>query len=150
MATAARFRRDLTDFVRKTGISLDLVLRKLALDGFRKVLLRSPVDTGRFRSSWRVAVNGLDDSVAEELPKDTASAAGVSQGSDPTPTEIARGNDILSARFGDTINITNNLPYAVPIEEGHSGQAPQGVLRLSFDELVAEFGAVVDKVRKGA
>lgn len=32
-------------------------------------------------------------------------------------------------KLGDTAYLVNNLPYAVPLEYGHSSQAPAGMVR---------------------
>ena len=44
---------------------------------------------------------------------------------------------------GDVIYLTNNLPYAVPLEEGYSKQAPAGMVALTvqdFQSVVAQIG----------
>ena len=41
------FNADLQRFADKTGVKLDLVVRKVALDIYEKVTVKTPVDTGR-------------------------------------------------------------------------------------------------------
>lgn len=137
--------KDFDFFVKKTKIAADVVLRKLALDGYGLVLLKSPVDTGRFRGSWRLSVEVVDLSI---LPK--TGNPQLSAGAPPSSEELSRSNAVASATFGQTIFISNNLPYAVRLENGYSTQAPGtgAILKRSLDELVADFRVVVAAVRK--
>ena len=43
-------------------------------------------------------------------------------------------------KLGDTAYLVNNLPYAVPLEYGHSSQAPAGMVRVT----IAEFQQIVE------
>lgn len=151
MATLT-FARSITTFVEKTGVRADQVLRKLGLDAFQGVLLKSPVDTGRFRASWRITINRVDLST---IPPPDAPTMSVAEAKDAYRVLLAGAQsaqqaaaviEVGKAVFGDSINITNNLPYAEKLEDGWSGQAPQGVLKLTFQEIVSEFDAVVRKV----
>lgn len=129
------FTQDLTNFVAKTKVNGALVVKKLAFDAFAGVLRRSPVDTGRFRGSWRIAVDQTDLSVAPADPKV------------PAPDGGALANAKLGGvKWGQSVMISNNLPYGPALENGHSGQAPQGVLKITFAEVIGGFARVVQKV----
>lgn len=142
----ASFSADISAFIKKTGLRADIVLRKIGLDAYTGVLLRSPVDTGRFRASWRIGVNEADTSVSP--PRKRRSAK---QGAPPTAGEGGRaGAKIDEAKFGDTIIISNNLPYARPLELGHSGQAPQGIVGPTFDDLSQKLSAAIEAARTEA
>lgn len=56
---------------------------------------------------------------------------------------IADGSAVISGSEGtEDIYITNSLPYAIPVEYGHSGvQAPEGMVRVT----VVEFQSYVEK-----
>lgn len=143
------FAADIARFVEKTGLRADLVFRKIAFDAYRGLLLRSPVGNpdlwkrkppkgsgyvgGRFRGNWRIGLNVADVALSERR-----SAA--KTGDEPTSAEQAEGHGkIAQAKFGDSIHITQSLPYADPIEnKRHSTQAPNGVLRPTFEELTAK------------
>lgn len=152
------FARNITRFVEKTGISADQVLRKLGIDAYYGVLLRSPVDTGRYRASHRLSVNRIDPSVEPDRKQKAgglfssfgvSSSERVTPGSPPTAEEQARALTALAGvRFGSTIYITNNLPYAIPLENGHSKQAANGVYSQAFNELVRKFGDAVRTVTR--
>ena len=86
----------------------------LALTLDRKIVERTPVDTGRARANWFVA---------EGAPRIETTTA---------TTPVAR-----PPLTGDSvIYITNSLPYIVPLEYGHSGQAPNGMVRIALAEVL--------------
>lgn len=123
------FTLDIDRFVKKAKGNLNLVVRKVALDLFRRVIMKSPVDTGRFKGNWQVAIGSIPGGTLRVDDKDgTATISRV------TATT-------LGLKAGDVITLVNNLPYARPLEYGHSKQAPAGMVRLS----AMEYGAVVSK-----
>lgn len=106
--------------------SITDVARKATADVFRAVVLKSPVDTGRFRSNWNVSVAAPDFTFTDS----TNSNRGL--------TEAARA---LTLPVGGVVFISNGLPYANRLEYGYSKQAPQGMIRTS----VIEFRQFVDR-----
>lgn len=85
-----------------------------------EIVLRSPVDTGRFRGNNIV-------SIGSPVYTNTAEV-------DPTGGEtINRGLSVTSGLEPFTVvYIQNNLPYAERLENGWSDQAPGGIYELSF------------------
>lgn len=87
---------------------------------FRAAVKFSPVYTGSFRASWRIAYNE---------PRYDVTNGG-------TPAAPIRGAAFkwpAGFKLGDMIIISNNQPYAEIIEyAGWSNQAPNGVLRLAI------------------
>lgn len=143
MARRGSFTTDIASFVAKTGISGSQVMRKLGFLALSGVIVRSPVDTGRFRASNRMGINRPNLSVVP--PREGQSvAAGEATG----PELQSALTKIASVRWGDSIHITNNLPYAISLERGHSGQAPRGIYGLTFQELIANFNATVASVKQ--
>jgi hypothetical protein len=118
-----RFRRDMRRIIDKAKNRNDLFVRRLCLDIDRRLVLKSPVDKGRFRANWNIGYGSINTSTSENL--------------DPTGSEsIARANVELSgAKAGMQIFITNSLPYAQRLENGWSGQAPFGMVKLTAEEL---------------
>jgi hypothetical protein len=131
------FASDIERFVRRTGITMNEVLRKLAFDGYEALLRRSPVDQGRFRASWRVGVNHFDLTVEPEFEE----KSGVEFGDPLRGDEHSYALDELaSVDAGDTIHLTNNLPYAVRLNsEGHSKQNTEGILEPALEEIRTKF-----------
>lgn len=131
---AKGFARTLEAFSGIAGRRVDFVMRKLAFDALDGMFRRSPVDTGRFRASWRVSLDSADLSVAEPLPEGTKSSK--PQGTPVEGDALAQfGNIKPEVKRDRTIVISNNLPYAVEIENQHSPQAPAGVLEITFFEV---------------
>lgn len=122
----AQFSIPLTRLAQKSGLSLSTVVRKATLDIFSRVVLRSPVDTGRFRANWNVSYGQPNASVTTDTGQGRIQA------------EIA---SVATSPVGSVSYLTNGLPYARRLEYGYSKQAPAGMVRLT----VREFGAFVDK-----
>lgn len=98
---------------------LNKVLRDAVLFGDAKLKDESPVDTGRFRGSWRVGQNANTGEAG--LPP-TPSAGGEVY---PSPSEPIRTN-YRTEKIGEDYYLYNNLPYAERLADGWSGQAPAG------------------------
>lgn len=119
-----QFTVDLTRFRLKTEEQIRQVVVKIAMDLFSLVVTRAPVDTGRFRANNQISLNELPGDAVLEFDKDGGAT-------------ISRGADKVAAyKLGDTIFLYNNVAYAWALEYGHSGQAPQGVYRISLKEIV--------------
>ena len=125
MANAKQFSIDLT----KWGTSLEKeqapkFIRKIALDLLKKLTMKSPVDTGRFRANWMVGIGAADETTTESTVDDA----------------VMRGAIVLTGyKTLKQIHISNNLPYAAALEHGHSQQAPLGVAEISVAEIEAHF-----------
>lgn len=138
------FTEDLTKFAEATGLKIETIVRKVALDGYSGVMLKSPVDTGRFRGSWRVAINQTDRSVSPPRTQ-----TDLKHGASLNAEERARTNLILETKASDVIVISNNLPYAKRLEDGWSAQTnnqPGGILALTVQELILGLRKAVSDV----
>ncbi|HCJ7432680.1 hypothetical protein CJ200_15150 [Citrobacter freundii] len=94
---------------------------------------------GRFKNNWYV---GFDSQPPQS--NDTPDASG--QGSN------SRGLAVLEVfRVGQVSSIyfTNNLPYAAALENGHSGQAPGGMVGITALEAAQLFREAMSEVRNG-
>ena len=126
----AGFADQVRAFERKTSAKMDLAVRKIALEMFRKIILKSPVDTGRFRGNWQIAIGSVPNGTLE-LDDKTGAAT------------IARGAaTALGINAGETIFFANNLPYARRLEEGYSQQAPDGMVALTIQEFQSIVSAI--------
>lgn len=95
-------------------------VRVIALAMLNEIVLRSPVDTGRFRGNNIVSVGAPVYTTTENLDKSGGET-------------IQRGLSAMSGLEPYTqVFIQNNLPYAQALEDGHSKQAPRGVFGLAF------------------
>jgi len=126
----AGFADQMRAWERKTAAKMDLAVRKIALQMFTRIILKSPVDSGRFRGNWQLAIGSVPEGTLE-LNDKTGTAT------------IAKGAAIaLGMNAGDIVYFANNLPYAVPLEEGYSQQAPAGMVALT----VQEFQSIVRQI----
>jgi hypothetical protein len=103
--------------------------RRIALELQRRIVLRTPVDTGFARSNWQAAVGAANDSIV---------------GTSRNPTTIrARAREALASLPPfSVIVVFNNAPYIGVLESGSSAQAPQGMVAVSLNE-VEVLGAVI-------
>ena len=109
------------------------LLRATVLETDSRLKQASPVDTGRFRMSWAISENGTP---------------GYDAGPDPGSTTITppRRLDYQVERAGGVYHIHNNLPYAEPLANGHSPQAPAGWTDLIAREMTAWARGVADQI----
>lgn len=109
------------------------LLRVVVLEVDGRLKLGSPVDTGRFRMSWAISEQGTPG-------YDAGPQAG---GGAITPP---RRLDYQVERAGNSYHIHNNLPYAEPLANGHSPQAPAGWTDLIAREITQWARAEANKI----
>ena len=116
------FAEQLRKFADKAQVDLETVVRKTVVQLMNAVVLRSPVDFGRFRANWMVGVGYKVTTTVETTDKSgDVSRARV----EPAMATWSPGMSIF---------ITSHLPYAKRIEFGWSKQAPSGVVRLTVQD----------------
>lgn len=123
------FNRQLQDFEDRVAENSLKLQQRVALDLLTRIVLKTPVDTGRARGNWQVELNG--------------SGSGTTETVDPAgQATIANGFAAIGAAkpFGK-ITIYNNVQYIRRLEDGSSRQAPQGMVKLSVEEVLSQFGA---------
>ena len=123
------------------------VLRMTAIELFSRIVLRSPVDTGRFRNNWVLGYGSINYTTTKTTDPDGRNAVSRIQSS------------LKTADAGGTIYFTNSLPYgavleyglypnppkagskkrgeagiAVHVSGGYSMQAPSGMVRITAEE----------------
>lgn len=130
------FTLQIGEFAAQAKENAQQVVRKVAGDALAKVVLRTPVDTGRARANW-VTTYGNPSFVA------TAKVDKTGEG-----TILKGQGTIRRAPAGETIYIINSLPYAIPLEYGHSKQAPAGMVRVTVTEFQAFVDNAVRSLRK--
>lgn len=90
---------------------MNQLMRVVVLETDQQVKLQSPVDTGRFRSSWAIGENTTGNY-----------DAGTGGSLAPVGINYAPGTE----RIGNTYSVHNSLIYAEPLANGYSRQAPAG------------------------
>ncbi|CAI8794384.1 Prophage PssSM-02 [Pseudomonas sp. IT-P12] len=84
---------------------------------------------GRFRGNWQFSIGAPTEGELDQV--------------DPSGnvTLAKLRLQVEQLTIGQTAYIVNNLPYAVPLEYGHSKQAPGGMVRITL----ARFQQIVDE-----
>lgn len=111
----------------------------LMLELTKRVVQRTPVDTGRARGNWMAGIGTPDRSTTTST--DSAGAA----------TIRAAGGQFKRGPLGVPLFLTNSLPYIRRLEyDRWSKQAPGGMVRLAMAELrqtAREVAAIVRGTR---
>lgn len=142
------FAVQLKDFADRTNMRADMLVAYIVADIGRALVDRSPVGDpsywkapapkdytpGRFKGNWQIGIN--------------IQPAGETGRVDPegAATQSAIVAAIPEHPAGTVIYLVNNVPYARPIEDGYSRQAPQGVVGLT----AVEFQQFVDAAAQQA
>lgn len=117
-----KFALDLSMWAKKGKINLDAVVRKVVLDLGTRIIMRSPVRTGRFRGNWQYGESVRPKGTVLTVDKSGALV-------------IAKLQAGLRPQAAGKVHwLTNNLPYAQALEYGHSKQAPSGMVGVSIVE----------------
>ena len=153
------------EIARAAQSDIDTAVRAVTLFAFKKVILKSPVDTGRFRANWNVSYGVMNTSTSDATDDSATGASTVSK----------MASVVNTAPLGGIVYMTNSLPYAGVIEfgqypnppkmgsrkrgesgmtihviNGYSMQAPAGVVRVSIIETINAFASLVQQKRNGA
>ncbi len=116
---------DLKKFAQLSIEKQDRVVKGSFIQLGNEMEFKSPVDTGRFKSNWIGAIGSASD----ETFTGNRNAVG------------ALNTMLGGFRMGQVFYYTNNLPYAMALEFGHSDQSPNGMVRLTarrFKSIVNE------------
>lgn len=122
-----RFLRDLDRFSRAVPEQATLIQRRISLDALRRLVLKTPVDTGRARGGWQTGIGVSPTGQTRTLDRGGGST-------------ILKGAQVLKdlPPF-QVVYLRNNVVYIGALEEGHSQQAPQGMVAVTLEELRAQF-----------
>jgi hypothetical protein len=104
---------------------MEKLLRVAVLETDSRLKQASPVDTGRFRVSWQVGENAAGS--YDGGPQQEPSNADRSKTSPPGGLIVPlRKMNYQQEKLGNVYSVHNNLPYAEPLANGSSKQAPAG------------------------
>ena len=147
------FSSDIKAFAAKTSRNLDDVRAYSAITLFSNIIMATPVGNpdfwqgngkapagytgGRLRGNWQASINVPDNSTSKQI--------------DPSGGKTLKDMSakMLGVTGDESLFMTNNLPYAVSIEYGHSKkQRPMGMVRVSiaaFEDAVKSALQKVDR-----
>lgn len=124
------FKQDFAKMLERAAGREDQLVRASALGLGAAIVEKSPVLSGRFRGNWQYGAGQIN--FATDAPEDKTGASSIGK--------IATG--LQGWKRGETIFVTNSLPYAKRLEyDAWSQKAPAGMVRIS----VMEFKANVKK-----
>lgn len=113
------FSSDVAKWSKATNTGIDQTIRAVCLSVTQGVVWRTPVDSGRLRGNWFATVGAPSIELLENVDK-----SGI--------RTINRAKRAIQDAPGKQWWITNNLPYAMLIEFGHSKiKAPAGMVRIT-------------------
>ena len=122
---------DLNKYGAKTMKQISMVFRRTGMDITSRIIFRTPVLSGMLKNNWFCSF-GSPSSETTNYPGKTGSAATA------RASKVIHSWDIES---GQSLFITNNLPYAERVENGHSRvKAPAGMVKV----VLVEAGGIVE------
>lgn len=123
--------RDNPDNLTKTG----RIKRGLKVNDGMDVKAPAGYTGGRFRGNWQVSFDEKPDGETGRIDKNGSET-------------IAAGVMVIEQfRVGmKSVYFCNNVPYAYPLEFGHSKQAPGGMVRITAAEFQRYFDAAAREV----
>jgi len=114
-------------------------LKKVSFEMFGRVIMRSPVDKGRFRGNWQATIGQPAAGEVDVVDEGPVNAGGSLSGSGEAVANMAVV--VLGADNPTHFYLTNTLPYAAKLEyKQHSDQAPAGMVRVTASEFAGVVG----------
>lgn len=118
----ASFNSKIDEFIKKSKRKPEQVVKSAFVELSNRIIMRTPVDTGRARGNWFAAVGSPDFSTSDS----TGAAASTARVTSATSAGVS-GRDF-------TLYLNNSLSYVYGLEYGRSDQAPEGMVRVSVNE----------------
>lgn len=128
----------------KIVVNSDRRKRVTALAIDQNAVQETPVDEGRARSNWQVSVATPITTSIEAYSKGSKGSTGASNAS----AAIAQAQTALAGSVeGQSVFIVNNLPYIIPLNQGHSALVNPGWIERAINRGV-EAGRKISVVEK--
>ena len=125
------FKMDINKFTNVILPSKFVAFQKaIALDLFKRIVLKTPVDKGFLRGGWTIAIGNPE-------PSQEKTSSGDSLTSEEYTEVINALSNLSPNELGQVVWINNTLPYVERIEFDHWShtKAPLGMVQISLDEL---------------
>lgn len=117
MTNNQAFARKMEAHFRRAEKKIETLVKEFAINVTIKLVDRSPVRTGRFRSNWNAGIGSLDKTTTLSTQNNAVDRA-----------KLVIGN----FKIGDkAVFVSNSLDYAGKLEYGWSKQAPNGMVRIT-------------------
>lgn len=125
------FNRDIKRILKTSKNNQVKILKKVSFDGLRNLQNGTPRKTGRARAGWNTTV---DKNPSEWKPPEGKKSY--------EPTEF---RDLNKIKSNSKINFSNNVEYIVPLDDGHSKQAPAGIVDPVISRMHAQLSRLLKK-----
>lgn len=132
----SEFSVDLSRMISRAQMLPNTVIRGAVSMLCNAVIDRTPVDTGRCVGNWNMSIDTW-----------TKHKTGILAPSRESPkNRMSRELGKFDYRNNHLIFFMNTLEYAIPLERGHSKQAPSGMVRLSLNEFQQKIREAVSSI----
>ena len=134
MSNVAKFNAELEAASKKIHGDFKKFHRQVCLEVLKRIVLRTPVDTGRARGNWQTEIGRAASGVlsvdgSEGNMADFAISSGISK--------------LANIPAFSVVHITNNVSYLYYLEYSRrSKQAPEGFLEITLSELALWLGTI--------
>lgn len=133
---ATSFSINLDKWLEKGKAKAKLKFIDVCLETAERVIRRTPVDTGFCRAMWSVSINAVPLMKPMERPEDWASLTKATANTRALATIEPK---LIGAQITDRVWIYNPVEYAPALENGHSAQAPAGMVKITVGEMRAKY-----------
>jgi hypothetical protein len=142
MAFIGGFTKQLLQFEDSSLKKVDQFTRMIALEVFRRIILKTPKDTGRAINGWLCTIAVPAAAMAQGEDWFQGQEVGGYDKSGRAAIEEA-ANQVMAWKPQDVaIFLTNNVPYIERLENGWSKQAANGMVAIT----IAEFDGIVARI----
>lgn len=124
----------IAEFAKLINVNLKTVVQTLTTEVWTDITKRTPVDTGRARASWMIS----EKTIPTGTPPPGAYA---------TPATAAALEKVKDITGTQVVYIVSNLDYIEPLENGHSAQAPAGMVQIAIATAAAKIKLMIKKLK---
>ena len=136
------FEAVIKEMVKTTEASVDQACRGAMFGLYTELVERCPKDTARAAAGFNISEQ------PNEWTPPPGDYDGNGAGQHPVAQILENHQKLNNIRPLGTISISNNVEYLLPLENGHSVQAPSGFIALSIDRFGKKLQAAIDEESK--
>lgn len=129
-----RFNADVDAYISTFRKEAEKEIKALTLELLARIQRRTPVDTGRLKNSFHIIAPGETDHYTYQDHRGR-SYWGALDGE----THAQDDDEQIEGIVG------TNVPYAIYIEAGHSRQAPNGMVAISYAEMASALETAIER-----
>lgn len=144
------FSVSINDWCDMAGVKLGVAVKKIVIDIFSRVIMRTPVDKGRARSNWVVGLNSPAANASSRMDTDPGPVTHDGSGKSKAKSRMIMKVKTANVQNTKSYILTNNVIYAIRLEYGWSRkQAPSGMVRITVREFNRIAQRIAAEIKKG-